>query len=111
MASAVMLSGGSLLSWSLTWFASTVNVQVSPCTRVTPGSRVKVVGPPLKVVATAPLVEQTSVNQDADTLTGSLKVTVRLEPTGKVVEPLAGKVLTTAGAASAASSLTIVPTP
>ena len=69
------------------------------------------VGPPLNAVATAPLVEQSNVNQDEVTLTGSLNVTVRLEPIGKFVAPFNGKVVATEGAASATSSLRIVPLP
>src|SRR3972149_5631353 len=66
------------------------------------GSSVKVVGPPLKLVATFPLVVHTSVNHEGVTvtLTGSLNVTERLALIGKSVAPLTGKVLTTSGAKS-----------
>ena len=95
-----MLSGGSFASWSLTWAASTVRVQVSPFARAMSGSSVKVDGPPLKVVETLPLRLHSSVNQEEVTLTGSLKVTDRLALIGKSAAPSSGKVSTTSGARS-----------
>ena len=85
-----MLSGGSLASWSVTWLARTVSVQVSPLVSEIAGSIVNVVGPPVTAASTVPLAEHTSVNQEAVTLTGSLKVTDRFAPTGKSVAPFAG---------------------
>ena len=49
--SAVMLSGGSIESWSLTWDAKTVVVQVSFCPKSTLGLIVNVVGPPVTTVS------------------------------------------------------------
>src|SRR5262245_26332488 len=65
-----------------------------------PGSSVKVVGPPLKLVATFPLTLHASVNQEEVTLTGSLNVIVRLALIGKSVAPLSGKVSETSGGKS-----------
>ena len=79
MKSVTMLSGGSLPSWSLTWFASTVNVHVSPS--VSGHARIeRERGRPAAEGCrhTSPLTEQDSVNQEPVTLTGSLKVTDRL---------------------------------
>ena len=69
--------------------------------REIPGSSAKVVGPPLKLVATVPLAEHTNENQEEVTLTGSLNVTERFELIGKSVAPFIGKVPATSGAASA----------
>ena len=60
----------------------------------------KVVGPPVIVAATDPLIEQDSWNHEPLTFTGSLKVTDRLAPTGKSVAPSGGYVPATWGAAS-----------
>src|SRR5215203_721615 len=75
--SALMLSGGSFVSWSETWAANTVTVQVSFVAKSTAGLTVKVVGPPVTTVSTTlrvPLVVQEIWNQFPVTFTGSLKV-------------------------------------
>ena len=58
----------------------------------------KAVGPPLKDVATVPLVEHNNVNQLEVTLTGSLKLIVMFESTGTPEAPEEGEVELTAGA-------------
>ena len=97
-----MVSGGSSPSWSVTWEANTVSVHDSPIARVLAGSSVNVVGPPVTVAATLPVVEQSRVNHDGPTSTGSLNVTRRFAVVGKSVAALAGTVLVTLGAASGA---------
>jgi hypothetical protein len=71
-------SGGSLLSWSLTPAAATVRVHDSVSARLVAGSTVKVVGPPVIVTATLPLIEQRSVMASGARVTGSVNVTVGL---------------------------------
>src|SRR5262245_21504063 len=97
----LMLSGGSLPSTSLTCDARMVSVQLSPVARLGVGSMVKLVaGPALAVAAIGPpVMEHVNVNQFPVTLTGSLKVTVRLASTGNC-EVLSGKVLVIDGALS-----------
>jgi len=102
--SANISSGGSSVSWSVTFAAAIVRVQVSPYGRSLVGSMVQLVGPPDAVAAIAPLTEQDSVNQSPVTVTGSVKVTVMLEPTATSVAPSAGDVPDTAGAASPGST-------
>src|SRR6185295_8573434 len=98
---AVILSGGSFASWSVTWAAKTVVVQVSFCVKSTLGLIVNVVGPPVTTVSATlrvPLVVQTIWNQLPVTLTGSLKVTSMLVFVACCVAPLVGVVAVTVGA-------------
>src|SRR5437588_7782503 len=95
-----MLSGGSLVSWSVTFAAKTVTVQVSPWTKSVLGSRVNVVGPPLTVALCPPLVAQEIEYQLPVTSTGSVNVMETFAFTATSVAPFAGDVLATAGAAS-----------
>src|SRR5919201_53054 len=96
-----MLSGGSFVSWSVTFAAKTVTVQVSPWTKSVPGSRVNVVGPPLTVALCPSLVPHEIEYQLPVTSTGSLNVIETFELTGTSVAPFAGVVLATPGAVSA----------
>src|SRR4051794_12674110 len=98
-----MVSGGSLLSWSLTCGPLTVKVQLSPGAKSLLGSMVKVVGPPvttLLVSSCVPLVVQTISNQAPVTVTGSVKVTVTFFCVPTPLAPGAGSEDATAGAAS-----------
>src|SRR5215207_4607600 len=100
---AAILSGGSLVSWSVTWAAKTVTVQVSPFVKSVFGLIVKMLGPPVTTVSATlrvPLLPQTIWNQLPVTLTGSLKVTLRLVFVARLVAPLVGVVAVTVGAAS-----------
>src|SRR5690348_7400401 len=98
--SAAMASGGSSVSWSVTWAASTVTVQGSPGANSAAGSSVNVVGPPLEVAGWAPLVAHEIENQDPDTSTGSLNAIVTDASTGTSAAPAAGVREAIAGAAS-----------
>src|SRR6266540_3651256 len=95
-----MLSGGSFVSWSVTFAAKTVTVQVSAAAKSESGSSVKLVGPPLTVAVWAPLVVQLSEYQEPVTSTGSLKPIVTLLLTATSTAPALGFRLTTEGAAS-----------
>src|SRR3954466_2647752 len=98
-----MVFGGSSASWSATWAAKIVAVQLSPATKSVFGLMVKVVGPPVTTVSATlrvPLVAQTIWNQFPVTFTGSLKVIVRSAP-ARVAPPLTGTVAVTEGAVSA----------
>src|SRR5919199_1051619 len=95
-----MVSGGSLVSWSLTFAAKTVTVQVSLDAKSAVGSSVKVVGPPLTAAVWEPLVPQEIEYQEPLTFTGSLKVIETLAFTATSVAPFAGVVLETDGATS-----------
>src|ERR671935_2223792 len=95
-----MLSGGSFVSWSVTFAAKTVTVQVSPWTKSAVGSSVKVVGPPLTDVVWPSLVPHEIEYQLPVTSTGSVKVMEMFALTATSVAPFAGEVLETAGAAS-----------
>ncbi len=78
--SAVIRSGGSPASWSVTCVATTVRVQLSPAAKSALGLTLNVVGPPVTAVSTTfqvPLEVQTIVNQLPTTSTGSVKVSVR----------------------------------
>ena len=79
---ATMLSGGSLESTSLTWFARTTNVQISPWIKSLSGLTVKVVGPPVNTAVWLPLNLQESVYHALVTLTGSVKVTLTFVSVG-----------------------------
>src|SRR5438874_4290752 len=98
--SAAIVSGGSTASWSVTWLAMTVTVQLSLFAKSASGFSVKAVGPPLALAVCAPLVAQEIVYQLPATSTGSPKVTVTSALTATLVAPPAGDVLETAGAAS-----------
>ena len=95
-----MLSGGSVASWSVTFDAWTLTVQVSFAAKFAVGSRVKVVGPPLAVAGCAPVVPQEMAYQLLVTFTGSLNVIVTLESRATPVVPGAGIDELTVGAAS-----------
>src|SRR4051812_1681100 len=97
---ASMLSGGSLLSLSLTCAASTVAVQSSPLPKSVFGSTVHVVGPPLTVTVCAPVLAQLTVTELLVIVTGSLNVTLRFVFVATVTEPLVGVTVVTDGAAS-----------
>src|SRR6185369_4444972 len=100
---AAMLSGGSSESWSVTWAAKTVTVQVSAAAKSTLGLIVKAEGPPVTTVSATlrvPLVVQTIWNQLPVTLTGSLKVMSMFIFVFWLAAPLVGLVVETFGAAS-----------
>src|SRR5688500_1424702 len=109
-----MVSGGSSLSWSATWLATTVTVHSSPSTKSLSGLSVKLVGPPLTVAVCAPLVAQAIVNQLPVAFTGSLKVMSIFASSATPVALLAGVVLATVGALSVGTNdplITISSTP
>src|SRR5438876_11432629 len=95
-----MVSGGSLVSWSDTFAAKTVTVQVSPWTKSVSGSRVKVVGPPLTAAVCPSLVPHEIEYQLPVTSTGSVNVMETFAFTATSVAPFAGLVLAIAGAVS-----------
>src|ERR687884_2332244 len=95
-----MLSGGSIMSWSVTFAAKTVTVQVSEPTKSLSGSSVNVVGPPLTAAVWPSLELHEIENQLPVTFTGSLKVIVTLLDRATSPAPLDGLVLETVGAAS-----------
>ncbi len=97
---AAIASGGSLVSWSVTFAATTVTVQVSFATKSVSGSSVNVCGPPVTAALCEPLVPHESVNHEPVTSTFSLKVTDTFAVTETSVAPAAGVVLVTVGAAS-----------
>ena len=94
---AVMLSGGSIASWSVTPLACTVTVQDSFSTKSVSGLSVNVVGPPLTVAVWLPLVTQLMSNQVPVTFTGSLKVMSTFAFTATSPAPFAGVVVVTDG--------------
>src|SRR5918912_63327 len=95
-----MLSGGSCVSWSVTFAAKTVTVHVSAFAKFVSGSSVKVVGPPLTVAAWLPLEPQEIEYQPSVTFTGSLKVIETFASSATSVALFAGVVLATDGAVS-----------
>src|SRR5436190_21711911 len=97
---ASMLSGGSLLSLSLTCAASTVAVHSSPLPKSVFGSRVNVVGRPLTVTVCAPGLAQLTVTELLVVVSGSLSVTRGFVFVATVTEPLVGVTAVTDGAAS-----------
>src|SRR3954471_13692559 len=99
--SAIGWSGGSFVSWSDTWAAKTVTVQVSPAEKSVPGSSVNVVGPPLVVALCDPLVPHEIESQAAPSVTGSLNVTEMFAAVATSVAPALGVVELIRGAASA----------
>src|SRR5436190_968739 len=97
---ASMLSGGSLLSLSLTCAANTVAVHSSPLPKSVFGSTVHVVGPPLTVTVCAPEVPQLMSKLAPAALTDSSKLIVTFVFDVRSVAPFAGVVELTDGAAS-----------
>src|SRR6266498_6008733 len=95
-----MLSGGSSVSWSVTWLAITVTVHNSLYAKSVSGSNVKLVGPPLTAAGWLPLVAHKNVNQLPVTSTVSLKLIVILAAMATPIAPFDGVVLATAGAMS-----------
>src|SRR5437867_6705874 len=105
-----MWSGGSLLSVSLIWFATTFTAQTVPCGRSAVGSSViDEPGEPLTVKPFAVPLGHSSVNEPFDAVTDSLKVTTMFVSVAIWSAPFAGDVLVTDGAVS--SSSTIIPVP
>src|SRR5919109_2590909 len=100
--SLAMLSGGSLVSWSVTFPANMVAVHVSLGAKSLSGFSVKVLAPPLVVAVCEPLTKQEIENQLPATLTGSLNVTLTFASSATSLAPLAGERLATEGAVSAA---------
>ena len=96
---AAIASGGSCVSWSVTFAATMVTLQLSPEAKSAEGSSVNVLGPPLTVAVRGPLAHAMPY-QLGDTFTGSEKVTVMFEPTPTPVAPAAGTVVVTDGAIS-----------
>src|SRR3954453_16338250 len=96
-----MLSGGSVVSWSVTFAAKTVTEQVSFGAKFVSGSSVNVVGPPPTVAVCPSLVLQAIEYQPSAADTGSENVTEMFESTATLLEPLAGDVEVTDGAVSA----------
>src|SRR5687768_17289061 len=96
-----MVSGGSFVSWSVTWVENTVTVHVSALLKSTSGSRLKVCGPAVTVAACAPLAEQLIENHAPDTLTSSPNAMVTLLFSATAPVPSAGVVDETAGGRSA----------
>src|SRR5436190_477847 len=95
-----MLSGGSLLSLSLTCAANTVTVQVSPLVKSVVGSSENELGPPPRANGCAPETVQEIVNAEPFALTGSSKLTVMFVFDARLTAPFAGVVEVTLGAAS-----------
>src|SRR5512132_439583 len=95
-----MLSGGSSVSWSATWGAKTVTVQVSPAPKSAVGSSENVVGPPETAAPCAPVVAHEMENQGSVRLTGSLNVIEMFAASATSVAPACGLVAVTAGGAS-----------
>src|SRR5438034_3837372 len=82
-----MLSGGSFVSWSVTFAAKTVTVHVSAGTKFVPGSSVKLVPAPLGVAVCAPLIVQEIEYHEPLTFTDSLKPIVMLLSTETFAAP------------------------
>ncbi len=100
--SAAIASGGSPASWSVTWAAIVVHVQLSPRAKSAFGSMVKVVGPPLTTVSATfrvPLVVHTTWNQFPATSTGSENVTTKFSA-GSAAPASTGLVTVTDGGRS-----------
>ncbi len=98
--SAAMASGGSVVSWSLTWAATTVTRAASPGVKSVVGLSTNELGPPVTAASWVPLVVHEIENHDPVTVTGSLKSMVTSVPAATPVAPLAGVVDVTAGAPS-----------
>src|SRR5262249_42441951 len=95
---AAIVSGGSSVSWSVTFAATMVTVQSSFGVKFVPGSSVKLTGPPVAVAVWAPLLAQLIVNQLPVTFTGSLKLTTTLASSATPGARCAGLLGATAGA-------------
>src|ERR1041385_7829915 len=97
-----MLSGGSTVSTSLIWLATTLTEQTVPSGRLLVGSSVAVEVPvPLTVKPSGVLVGHWRVNELDEKVTGSLKLTTTFVFLATWVAPPAREVLGTDGAASA----------
>src|SRR5437870_3673878 len=94
-----MLSGGSFVSWSVTFAAKTVTVQFSSVAKSVAGSSVNVVGPPVTVAGRTPLAQVMSYHPTTAS-TGSVNVIATFAETATPVAPFAGAVDATAGATS-----------
>src|ERR1051325_1899476 len=97
-----MLSGGSTVSTSLIWLATTLTEQTVPSGRVLGGASVAGEAPvPLAVKPSGVPVGHWRVNELDEKVTGSLKLTTTFVFVAMWVAPPAGEVLVTDGAASA----------
>src|SRR6266480_3264184 len=97
-----MLSGGSMESTSLIWFAITLTEQTVASGRSLVGSSViDEPGEPLTEKLSGVPVGHSSVNEHADAVTGSLKFTTMFVFTAWWVAASAGDVVVTDGAALA----------
>jgi hypothetical protein len=99
-----MPSGGSSSSKSLTWSARMVTAQLSPWAKGCAGVSVKLSGPPLTAAACSPLTAQAMATPPL-TVTGSLKVMVRVAVRGTAVAPSGGSTAMTSGAASISAAV------
>src|SRR6266487_3752912 len=100
-----MLSGGSMESTSLIWFASTFTEQTVPSGRSLVGSSVAdEPGEPLTPKLSGVPLGHSSVNELPVAVTGSLKFTTMFVFTATWSAPSAGEVLETLGAASAVAN-------
>ena len=99
-ASASMAFGGSSVSWSVTWAASTVTVHDSSDSKSSVGSRENAVGPPVTTAACEPDFVQLMVNHGSTTSTGSENVTETLASKATSAVSFAGVVAATVGATS-----------
>src|SRR5205823_2788207 len=95
-----MLSGGSFASWSDTFAAKTVTVQVSAVEKSVAGSSVNVTGPPETAAVWPSLVPQEIEYQPPLTFTASLNVIEMFAFVATSVAPFDGVVLATDGAVS-----------
>src|SRR5262249_44824423 len=97
-----MLSGGSFVSWSVTWEAKIVSVHCSSATKWVSGVSVNTVGPPLTLAVWIPLTLPTMVNQAPLTFTRSSNVTGIVVSIGTLVAFRPGTVENTSGSRSPA---------
>src|ERR1700752_4851727 len=96
-----MLLGGSLLSESVTFAATTVTVQTSFDEKFVSGFNVKVMLSDVDLAnVCALLLAHEMVKAASGALTASLKVTLMFEPRATPVAPFVGMVLETEGAVS-----------
>src|ERR687885_2782797 len=104
-----MLSGGSTESTSLIWLAITVTEQIVPSGRLPVGSSViDEPGEPLTVKLCGVPAGQSSVNELAVAVTGSLKLTTMFVFTATWSAASAGEVVVTVGAASCVANVKLV---
>ena len=95
------MSGGSALSASWIWAATTVTVQTVVCGSALFGVNVyDDAGEELRLYATGVPLGHSSLNELVVALTGSLKLTVMLEPALTAVAPSTGLVDVTVGGVS-----------